>query len=306
MNRRRASTPLKKKEQISFVKTDKTMQLMDFLLESFPEKKRSKIKSLLTHGQVLIDNKIVTQYNHLLPPGQEIMINWTRVQKESDNKSIRIVFEDPHFIVIDKKAGLLSVSTRQENEQTAFSILEKQLKKDNYQNELFTISLLDKSMSGLMLFAKERSIRETFLKSPEKVKLSKSFCAVAEGIFKEPEATLINWLKENKAYVMYDDGSKEDAQQAITHYKVRKTGNELTMLEIETETEIKNQIRAQFKALGHSIVGDKKYGATFFPIKRLALHAFKLSFIHPITGREMTFESRIPLTFHKLLKKQPN
>jgi 23S rRNA pseudouridine1911/1915/1917 synthase len=77
-------------------------------------------------------------------------------------------------------------------------------------------------------------------------------------------------------------------------------GNPYTAVKFELETGRKNQIRVHSNWIGHPIAGDKKYGAASDPFKRLALHADTLSFVHPITGKEMIFNSRLPKAFGKI------
>ena len=91
-------------------------------------------------------------------------------------------------------------------------------------------------------------------------------------------------------------------KEAITRYRLLKSNNAYSLLELELETGRKNQIRAQLQSIGHSIAGDYKYGAETDPTGRLMLHARKLFFIHPTTGEEMRFETRIPDKFTSLTK----
>ena len=93
-----------------------------------------------------------------------------------------------------------------------------------------------------------------------------------------------------------------DGKEAITRYRLLKSNNAYSLLELELETGRKNQIRAQLQSIGHSIAGDYKYGAETDPTGRLMLHARKLFFIHPTTGEKMRFETRIPDKFTSLTK----
>jgi 23S rRNA pseudouridine1911/1915/1917 synthase len=81
---------------------------------------------------------------------------------------------------------------------------------------------------------------------------------------------------------------------------VLKNNKGLTLLKVNLETGRKNQIRVHMQELGHPVVGDKKYGSTISPIKRLGLHAQQLSFIHPVTREQLNFETKIPRVFQTL------
>jgi 23S rRNA pseudouridine1911/1915/1917 synthase len=117
----------------------------------------------------------------------------------------------------------------------------------------------------------------------------------------EAEGTVRSYIYESKALVMHSTKNKEKGELAITHFKRLKSNKEYSLLEIHLETGKKNQIRLHMQDIGHSIVGDKKYGATGNPIGRLALHAGVLAFIHPVSREEMRFESPLPSKFRRLI-----
>jgi 23S rRNA pseudouridine1911/1915/1917 synthase len=96
---------------------------------------------------------------------------------------------------------------------------------------------------------------------------------------------------------MYSSQDPSKGELAITHFKVLKRGNDFSLLEVNLETGKKNQIRVHMQDMGHSIAGDKKYGATGNPIGRLGLHASVLAFSHPLSGEPLRFVSKTPTKF---------
>jgi 23S rRNA pseudouridine1911/1915/1917 synthase len=121
--------------------------------------------------------------------------------------------------------------------------------------------------------------------------------AVVEGVVENDEGTIRSFLKENKALVMYSTKIPGEGDEAITHYKVLRRGDEITLVELKLETGRKNQIRVHMKDLGHPVVGDKKYGAKTNLIGRTCLHARVLAFIHPVNGTEVRYETPVPGRF---------
>jgi 23S rRNA pseudouridine1911/1915/1917 synthase len=119
----------------------------------------------------------------------------------------------------------------------------------------------------------------------------------------EDKGTITSWLKENAAFVVYSSKTDNGGKKAITNYEVIKKTNKYSLLEASLETGRKNQIRVHMQDMKHPIVGDKKYGASDNPIKRLGLHARVLEFIHPITGKEYKFETTTPGAFDKVFKR---
>ena len=97
--------------------------------------------------------------------------------------------------------------------------------------------------------------------------------------------------------VVYES-SREDAKLAITRYKVARFNQEYSLLKINILTGRKNQIRVQLSSIGHPIAGDKKYGAKSNPINRLALHADRLTFTHPVSGQSIRLRTPLPGRFH--------
>jgi 23S rRNA pseudouridine1911/1915/1917 synthase len=287
----------------TFLKVTDETELMKFLQDQLKDKSRNTIKSLLAHHQVYVDYKITTQFNHPLEIGQQVIVNWGKVQQISPKKGLKIVFEDPFIIVIEKQPGLLSIATDKEKERTVFRILSDQARKLNPKSWIFVVHRLDREASGLMIFAKTKEIQQVLLGALVQGDLQRIYVAAVQGPVALDNGTITSWLKENKAYTVYSSTVPDDGQEAVTGYQVLKKNNKYSLLEITPETERKNQIRVHMKDLGHPVLGDKKYGAEHNPIKRLALHAHVLAFRHPVTGENLRFEIPIPGKFSRLFRK---
>jgi 23S rRNA pseudouridine1911/1915/1917 synthase len=257
---------------------------------------------LLAHRQITVDGETVTQFNHPLAPGQVVGISRVggRGRGTPSAAGVKIIFEDAHLIVIEKRAGLLSIATEMEREKTAFSLLSAHVKRANTRNRIFIIHRLDRETSGLMMFAKSHAVQAALQGDWQDSMLERIYIAVVEGRVAKPSGTIISWLKENKSLQMISSPVPNDGQRAVTHYRVLKTSPRYSLVELTLETGRKNQIRVHLQDLRHSVAGDKKYGATQNPIHRLALHARVLAFRHPVTGKSMRFESSPPKEFGDL------
>lgn len=292
---RKDNTPRGRKVTVSESNT-----LLPFLFELLKEQSKSSVKALLAHGQILINGNVTTQFDAPLEPGDEVMISYNRGKVVFNNPLLNIVWEDEFLIVVNKKEGLLSVSTQKENERTAFHILSDYLKKSDPRNKLFVLHRLDRETSGLMMFAKSRAVQEKMQSNWNEVITERTYVAVVEGRPEKDSGLINTQLKENdkaRVYVV-NEGGKE----SITRYKVLRSNGSYSLLELNLETGRKNQIRAQMEYIGHPIAGDFKYNAETSPAGRLMLHAQKLYFIHPETGEEMCFDTRIPDSFKSLTK----
>jgi 23S rRNA pseudouridine1911/1915/1917 synthase len=292
--------PKQEKEKQTFLKVTGQARLMEFLIDRMPDKSRKTVKSLLAHHQVSVDDKSITQFDHPLKAGQQVVITWTKVLQRDKHKDIKVVFEDPYIVVIEKQPGMLSIATDKEKERTAFRILSDQVKKIDPKNRIFVVHRLDREASGLMMFAKSREIQRLLQDAWQEDVLERTYAVVVEGRVPRDQGVITSWLKENAARVMYSSSTPGDGQKAVTRYTVQKRSKDYSLLEVSLETGRKNQIRIHMKDLGHSIIGDKKYGAAGKPIPRLGLHARVLAFRHPVTGKEMRFETPIPKDFLRL------
>ncbi|AFQ42264.1 RluA family pseudouridine synthase [Desulfosporosinus meridiei] len=290
------------KERKTRLEVTEPVELMKFLMLKFPEKSRKDIKSLLAHRQISVGSEITSKFDYPLQEGQQVVVNWNKVLIEKQPEGLNIVHEDPYLIIIEKQAGLLSIATDSEKEQTAYSILSDHVKKRDPKNKIFVLHRLDRETSGVMMFAKSEKIQQMMQKSWKETVLERTYVAVVEGSVNKEEGTITSWLTESKAFIMYSSRTPNGGQKAITHYKVLKKNKHYSLLEVNLETGRKNQIRVHMKDIGHSVIGDKKYGSTKQPIARLGLHARVLAFKHPISGEEVRYEASIPKEFLNLFK----
>ena len=275
-------------------------ELMAFLLVKLPQKSRNNIKTLLRDGQVWVEGKVQSQYNLQLQAGQRVEIRREKTERAPALSGLTILFEDAHLIVIDKPEGLLSISTGKSDEKTAYNLLSAYLKRQNPAHKIFIVHRLDRDTSGVMVFAKSEKVKERLQASWEPSTKERTYLAIAEGKVSEPQGTIISYLKESKAFVVYSTQDPKQGQKAVTHFEVIAQSQDFSLLKINLETGRKNQIRVHLQDFGHPIVGDKKYGASSNPIRRLGLHAWILGFVHPITNEKLRFETKVPSHFRGL------
>jgi len=287
-----------KSSEAKFQVTENT-ELMVFLIAKMPHKSRINIKSLLRDKQVLVDGKATSQFNHPLVAGQEVQIKALKSHQEKPYKGLNVIFEDQYLIVINKEAGLLSIATDREKDQTAYSILSEHVKKENPNNRIFIVHRLDRETSGVMIYAKSEKIQKLLQESWHETK-ERVYAAVVEGQLKYPYGTIESYLVESKAYIVYSSQNPNNGQKAITHYETIKSNSNYSLVKVKLETGRKNQVRVHMQDLGHPVIGDAKYGSKVNPIKRLGLHAWELNFIHPVTKEVFNFQTPLPGKFKAL------
>jgi len=280
------------------LKVSESIELMTFLLAKMGGMSRTSVKSLLAHRQVMVNNKISTQFNLELKSNDIVTVNSGRGNIELPHPKLRVIFEDAHLIVVEKKEGLLTVSTGISDETTAFSILKEYIKKSSPQNRIYIVHRLDRETSGVIMFAKSKEVQLILQENWHRIITRRVYVALVEGKVEKEQDTIVTWLTENeKSLKIHSSSTDNGGQQAITHYKRIKSNENYSLLEIELETGRKNQIRVHMQEIDHPVVGDKKYGAGMSTIGRLGLHARLLAFYHPITTEIVSFETPVPRNF---------
>lgn len=211
-------------------------------------------------------------------------------------EKLDIIYEDKELIVINKKAHLLTIATEDEKINTLYHKVYEYEKKKNKNNKIFIVHRLDKDTSGIVLFAKNSKIKELLQNDWNNLAYNREYLAIVEGTVKKDKDTIKQYLKETKTLKTIVT-NKNDGKLAMTSYEVIKRSKNYSILKINIATGRKNQIRVALSSINHPIIGDKKYGSTKNPLRRICLHASRLEIIHPITKKPLVFISPMPKEF---------
>lgn len=272
--------------------------MLEYLFEIFADRSRTTVKSMLAHRQVRINGECVTAFDHALHVGDKLCISSVGEQRENSRAKCRIVYEDDDLIVINKREGVLSVPTQTSKEMTAYNMMMSHVRHYGSNRRVFVLHRLDRSTSGLMMFAKNEEVQHRMRDDWNHFIQERCYVAVVEGSVERDKGRIVSWLTEDaRTLCMFSSNIDNGGQKAITNYRVLRRGECYSLVELELETGRKNQIRVQLAAMGHPVAGDKRYGAQTNPLQRVCLHACSLAFFHPVTGELMTFRTDIPKAF---------
>lgn len=290
-----------KKSQLTFT-VKETTELLPFLMNAMHGISRNRAKALLVNRLVLVDNIITTNALTTLHPGQTVQLDRSKQKMAFHSNDLGVVYEDPYLLVIDKRAGLLSMSnnTRQ---QTVQNVLNKYLEKGGSRCTSHLVHRLDRDTSGLMIYAKDTKTQRTLIEEWQQLVTDRRYVALVSGEMQQNKGTIRSWLTEDKRFITHSSPVDNGGKYAVTHYNVLRKGNGYTLVELELETGRKNQIRVHLSDMGHPIVGDIKYGSNDESLRRLGLHAYILAFRHPVNGKYLRFETPIPDSFEKALRE---
>lgn len=282
-------------------KVKEETELLPFLMKAMNGISRNRAKALLVNRLVLVDNIITTHALARLVPGQTVILDRSKQKMAFRSNDLGVVYEDPYLLVIDKRAGLLSMSnnTRQQTVQT---VLNRYLEKGGSRCTSHLVHRLDRDTSGLMVYAKDVKTQRSLVEGWQQLVTDRRYVALVSGELEKEQGMIRTWLTEDKHFVTHSSPVDNGGKLAITHYKVLRCAKGYSLVELELETGRKNQIRVHLSDMGHPIVGDFKYGSSDESLLRLGLHAYLLAFRHPVTGKYLRFETPVPDSFEKLMR----
>jgi len=214
-----------------------------------------------------------------------------------------ILYEDRDILVVDKPAGLLTMGTDSDKTRTAYFFLTDYVRKgySKSRNRIFIVHRLDRETSGVVIFAKNI---EAKVRLQDQWKYTeKKYLAVVHGQCARMSGTITTYLAENKAHIVYSTSDRTRGKLSTTGYKVLKQTKDSALLELDLWTGRKHQIRVHLAGIGHAVIGDRKYGKEDRDHTRLALHARSISFKHPFSRQQLTFEAQVPVYFNRLVGK---
>ncbi|MGI9086857.1 MAG: RluA family pseudouridine synthase [Chthoniobacterales bacterium] len=278
-------------------------ELLPYLFEHWPEVKKKQVRTWLKHQAVTVNGRPISQFNHSLVAGDTVAIRSDRfaIPKTVLASGMKVFFEDATLIVIDKPENLLSVASVAEQEKTAYFQLTDYVRRGaaHARDRIWIVHRLDRETSGLMVFAKTEEAKHSLQTGWDQV--VKKYEAVVEGKLPKEQGTFESHLNETNPFRVYSAPQSPETRHAVTHFRVLARGQKRTLVELILETGRRHQIRVHLADIGCPIVGDEKYGSKTNPAHRLGLHACGLKFLHPVTQKEMTFESPLPRDLARLV-----
>ncbi|MGH9635076.1 MAG: RluA family pseudouridine synthase [Candidatus Angelobacter sp.] len=227
-----------------------------------------------------------------------------RQRRSRLSREVAVLYEDDAVIVLNKPAGLLAVPIKGSDVPSALSLLIAELKPRK--QRALIVHRIDRFASGILLFAKTDRDRDTLIRQFLAHTPVRKYLAVVRGRLKEESGTLVHYFRREGMYQQLRTARDPEAARAELRYSVDRAFADATLVRVELITGLQNQIRAQFSAMGHPLIGDRKYRpkeAEEQLIDRVALHAAYLEFVHPRSGETITIECTPPQDFQSLVRQ---
>lgn len=309
------------------------LRIDKFLMIFRQNSTRNKVSQACRAGNVLVNGSSVKQ-NYRVKPGDEISVVLAHPKRENiiipQNIPINIIYEDADVLVVDKAAGMVVHPGHGNYDGTLINALAYHFEQDkNFKSDLDRVGLvhrIDKDTSGILVIAKNEYALSFLAKQFFDRTSKRLYWAFVWGNLKDDEGTITGNIgrhpKNRMQMYTYADGSQ--GKHAVTHFKVLERFKYMTWVECKLETGRTHQIRAHFKHIGHILFNDERYEGhhiltginlpkykkfvqnTFEILPRHALHAHSLGFVHPVTKKEMYFESPMPEDMSLAIEKWRN
>ncbi len=290
-----------------------------FLMNRIENSTRNKIQQAAKAGSVLVNDSVVKS-NYKVKGGDEVKVLFTNPPYENllvgEDIPLDIFYEDDALVVVNKAAGMVVHPGHGNYSGTLLNALLYHFESLplNANDRPGLVHRIDKDTSGLLVVAKTEKAMTHLAKQFFDKTSQRSYYALVWGDVKDDTGTIEGHIgrdpKNRLLMTIFPDG--DQGKEAITHYEVMERFGYTTLVRCRLETGRTHQIRAHMKHIGHTLFGDARYGGdnilkgtTFTKYKqfvdnclkllpRQALHAQTLGFVHPISGKSMSFEAPLP------------
>ena len=220
------------------------------------------------------------------------------------SRELSVLYEDDAVVVLDKPAGLLAVPIKGSNTPSAWSLLAARLELKRQQ--AFIVHRIDRFSSGALLFAKTAPDRAALVRQFLAHTPVRQYLAVLRGRLDVAAGTPVHYFRREGMYQQLRTAKDPQAARAELRYSVERLFADASLVRVELVTGLQNQIRVQFSAMGHPVIGDRKYHRAESSeqlIARVALHAAHLQFVHPRTGKSVAIDCKLPPDFQHLIRE---
>jgi|SRR5271166_2495111 len=220
------------------------------------------------------------------------------------SRTLSVLYEDDAVVVLDKPAGLLAVPVEGSDHPSALSLLKARL--EPRKQRALVVHRIDRFASGALLFAKTGLDRNALVKQFLAHTPARRYLAVVRGRVDAQTGTVAHYFRRDGMFQQLRTAKDPRAARAELRFTVERVLADATLVRVELVTGFQNQIRAQFSAMGHPLIGDRKYHheeASEPLIDRVALHAAHLEFVHPRSGKTISVECKLPADFEHLIRE---
>jgi 23S rRNA pseudouridine1911/1915/1917 synthase len=288
-------------------KNEEGIRLDVFISSKLEDKSRSYIQDVIEAGKVKVNDK-QKKSNYKLKDADIVILEMPENKElkiEKENIELDVLYEDSDVIVVNKPQGMVVHPAPGNFTGTLVNALLyhcKDLSGINGVNRPGIVHRIDKDTSGILVVAKNDKAHQKLAEQLKEHTMTREYIALVEGIINTDAGTVDAPLARHPVDRIKISVIK-NGRNAVTHFQVLERFKTNTLVKCILETGRTHQIRVHMSHLGHPLVGDPVYGykKQKFNLEGQLLHAKKLGFIHPSSGKYMEFESEVPDYFTKVI-----
>lgn len=294
--------------KLIYVVTNSDESIKQILKNKFNMSDRFILK--LKNSNSIYINDVPVFINYKIQPNDILTIIENSKEESSNivpnpNIKLNVLYEDDFLLIVNKPSDLPVHPSILHYKDSLSNAVKYHFNKIGLQKKIRPVNRLDKDTSGIVIFAKNEYIQECLVKQMKSNIFKKKYFAVLSGVLDKDSGTISAPIGRKNDSIIERE-IRNDGDLAISHYKVLKRFNNMSLVEYTLETGRTHQLRVHSKYIGHPIVGDSLYGSESLLISRQALHAYEVSFIHPISKEKMIIHSDLPDDIKNLINKSEN
>jgi 23S rRNA pseudouridine1911/1915/1917 synthase len=265
---------------------------------------RSLAERLIADGAVLVDGERRLK-SHRLEGGEEVVVDLPEAATlEPEAMELAVAWEDEHLLVVDKPAGVVVHPARGHAQGTLAQALADRVVGGADPERAGIVHRLDRDTSGLLVVARSEPVHAALKAQLAARELVREYLALVEGRPPARRGTIDAPLGRDRRVRTRVSTETDEPREAVTHFEVERALPHDTLLRVRLETGRTHQIRAHLLAIGHPVAGDPEYGTPGrHGLRRQFLHAARLAFAHPVTGRPVDVSSPLPADLAEALER---
>jgi len=305
--------PLVRKSHVVAAESIDIGQRVDRIVQQLCGWSRAQVVGLFDHGCVRVNGGECHFPGQRAAAGDTVELCFDAGRKYHPQPKRRvhpgfeIAFEDRHLLVVLKPPELLTVPTDRGETNTLVDKVSEYVRRGG-DRQAYPVHRLDRGVSGLLVLGKNAEVAQAIRDQFAARKPQREYAAIVAGVIAADRGTRDTLLATSRDLKRFSTDDEEIGQRAVTHFEVLRRLDDATYVRVWLETGRRNQIRVHFAEMHHPVLGDPRYeperaSHPRWPYRRLALHARRLGFMHPVTDQRLEFDSPLPVEMERFLAR---
>ncbi|MGP4082441.1 RluA family pseudouridine synthase [Pseudalkalibacillus sp. R45] len=287
-------------------KTSSGKLLREYLLQEKFISRQALTDIKYAGGALFVNDQPVT-VRYQLQENDQVTVSFPPEEVSESMEPVEIplsvLFEDEHFLAVDKQAGMPTIPSMFRNTDSLAQAVLFYYQQEGISSTIHAVNRLDRDTSGIVMFAKHRYGHSLLSRLQKSGEMDRTYLALSHGVPVEANGTMEKPIGRKEGSII-ERCVREDGQQAKTHFEVLQSFEEFALVCLKLETGRTHQIRVHMASIGHPLLGDDLYGGNHALIGRQALHSQYLQFYHPFLEKKIEVEAPVPDDMARLIENE--